>query len=467
VVILGGGSAGLTAACELVKNGVSVDLVEIKPVVGGLSLSFEQGDFRLDYGPHAFHVKDDDVDEIFKAFCHDGCYDTYMKACLLLHGQYFDYPLRFGQALLRLHPLVTARLLFDYCKAQARRLFTAVPEDSFEAWGVKRYGRTMYELAFGQYSRKVWGMPTTQLSKKMAEQKLPDLNLLELVVEALGGKGAKQKMLYSSYWYPKGGIGMVFENMARFITAGGSRIHKSSRASEIRLEDGQVKAVRISHTEGNPVLEVECSHLISTIPISDTIQAIVPSPPARTLSHAARLLYRNLILVFVVIDMPNVTHQIMVYLLDEDFTFNRIGEQKNIDPTMIPKDKTVLCFEICANEQGEIWQAPDERLFQMVKEDLTRLGTVPQEKIEGYFVRRLKHAYPISDLEFDRHLEVALGYLLSIPNLIPLGRQGLFIHNDIHDSMKMGLEGARHVLAGKPKTEWDKKAREYLDWRLR
>ena len=200
IIILGGGSAGLSSAVQLIKGGkTNIVLIEKESNVGGLATSFQYGDYRLDYGPHAFHSKDDEADELFKQFCDAGYKKIYMKACLFLDRKYFEYPLRFGQAILRINPKISIKMILDYFIAMFKRLFTNVAEDSFEAWGVKRYGRTIYELAFGNYSRKVWGTPTTELHWKMAQQKLPDLNLWELIKETLGGKGAKQKILYSSY----------------------------------------------------------------------------------------------------------------------------------------------------------------------------------------------------------------------------------------------------------------------------
>lgn len=466
IVILGGGSAGLSAAVRLIDGGYSnVVVVEKEGSVGGLASSFRFGEYKLDYGPHAFHSKKDTTDEIFKRFCPDGYYDIYMKANLLLHGKYFEYPLKFAQAAISLPLLFSIKMLADYFIAQVKRLFVKNPEVSFETWGVKRYGRTMYDAAFGNYSSKVWGTPTSQLHWKMAKQKLPDLNFFELVLEAIGGKGAKQKILYSSYYYPKGGIGKAFEGMEHYITRYGGKIFKKSKSVEIQLNNkGEVKTVVVDGYQGNQT--IPCSFLIPTIPIPDTIKIIRPSPPSEVLLAANKLNYRDLILVMIEIDMSNVTNQIMIYLLDKNFAFNRIGEQKNLDSTMIPKNKTVLCMEMCADADGSLYNSSDSFLFELAKKDLSKLNKVSEEKITGYFIRRLSHCYPVYDLTYDVNLDCVLNYLLNIPNVVPLGRQGLFIHNDMHDSMKMGIEGADFILSGQDKSVWIEKAQGYLNWHL-
>ena len=56
-VVLGAGPAGLSAAYHLTEKGYHVEIVDREPRVGGLGATFRWGDFKLDYGPHAFHVK--------------------------------------------------------------------------------------------------------------------------------------------------------------------------------------------------------------------------------------------------------------------------------------------------------------------------------------------------------------------------------------------------------------------------
>lgn len=464
-IVLGAGSAGLTAATLLQGAGADVTVVERTADVGGLAHTFEHGGFRLDYGPHAFHSKADEADRLFTEFAPKGYAPIRMRARLRLGGQQFDYPLRFGTAMLRLPVSTTFRMIRDYLAALVRRTMTEPPEDSFEAWGVKRYGRTMYELAFGGYSRRVWGMPTTQLSARLAEQKLPDLSFFELLRETFGGRGAKQKILYSSYLYPRGGVGVVFDAMASALRCHGGRILFGTHATEIRHDGARVKEVVVSSNGQKQTLG--CDVLISTIPIPAVVNALRPAPPPSQVEAAGRLIYRSLVLVMVVVERPNVTGEMMVYLLDPGFHSNRVGEQKNLDPSMIPLQQTVLCFEFCVNERSPDWDLPDYHFFSLAREDLRRLGVAEDDEISGYFVRRLPEAYPIYDLHFHEHLTPALEALTSLDNLVPLGRQGLFIHNDIHDSMMMAIEGVKHVLSGAAKEAWQQRVKGFLSWRLR
>ena len=73
-------------------------------------------------------------------------------------------------------------------------------------------GRTLYDLCFGIYSARVWGLPTSQISSKQA-QRVAKLNLKNIILRALGIK-ADPATYFTKYMYPRKGISVLFENMA-------------------------------------------------------------------------------------------------------------------------------------------------------------------------------------------------------------------------------------------------------------
>ena len=57
VVIIGAGPAGLTAAYELAKRGVTSTVLEADDIVGGISRTVERDGWRFDIGGHRFFTK--------------------------------------------------------------------------------------------------------------------------------------------------------------------------------------------------------------------------------------------------------------------------------------------------------------------------------------------------------------------------------------------------------------------------
>jgi len=461
-VVLGAGSAGLTAAYELLRQARPVVVVEQSPHLGGLARSFTYEGFRLDLGPHAFHVKNAELTDIVNDLCNGKLRQVEMCANLLFRDRQMNYPLNFREMARRLDFPLILRMVLDYLFVHAKGLIRDLPEDSFEAWCVKRYGRPLYRMAFGNYSEKVWGVPGSQLSCKLAQHKIPDMSLVDLILDTLKGSRARQKVYYTNYLYPDGGTGVIFTNMARRIEQAGGKIYTRSTASEINLAGGRVESVIIRDADGETVT-VPCTALISSIPLSALVPLLRPRLSRELRDTAAGLKYRGLILVYLVLDVPQVSEALMVYLLDERFRFNRFSEPKNVAPETMDPDKTILCFEICADHGDELWNTPDEELYRLALKDIEHIECIPADKIEKFFVLRLDNVYPIFTSRFDSDLGTILNRLSEIPNLLSIGKQGLFLNHDIHDSMEIGMLAARHSTADEwNSAAWYAKMKEYL-----
>ena len=126
------------------------------------------------------------------------------------------------QVLTGVSPLLSARIIFDYVVATLRSALSPPrKEHSFEEWGVRNLGRTLYDLCFGIYSARVWGLPTSQISSKQA-QRVAKLNLKNIILRTLGIK-ADPATYFTKYMYPRRGISVLFEGMAAEVRKGGQR----------------------------------------------------------------------------------------------------------------------------------------------------------------------------------------------------------------------------------------------------
>jgi len=464
-VIIGAGPAGLAAAWNLIKSGRKVAVVDISDACGGLSRTFEWNGLKLDYGPHSFHVKEERLTALFKELCYNDYVEvpSVIVAQLFVMGKFLSYPLKLREAVLKLNPLFVAKMLSDYFYANAKRLFVQEKEDSFEAWGKKRFGRCLYDLAFGTYSQKVWGISTAKLSHKLAQQKLPDINIIDILIEMLGGKGARQKQFYSAYLYPRNGIGQIFDTVAQKISDSGSLLFRNCEAVKIEINNARACRVTIKNHKTKELATIDCDSIVSSIPVNDLVPAFSPLPAQQIIMASGSFKYRSLILVYLLLETPQMTDKLMYYLIDKKFKFHRISELKNLKTGLIPDDKTVVCMEICCNEADEAWSMPDDSLYKLAVDDLMSLGLVGKRPSGAYHVKRLKNAYPVFDLNYDHRLSEVFSFLHSINNLYLIGRQGLFLNNDIHDSMEMGLLATDCLLKENSNKSWNKINDKFLN----
>ena len=121
---------------------------------------------------------------------------------------------------------------------------------------------------------------------------------------------------------------------------------------------------------------------------------------------------------------------------------------------MIPKDKPILCFELSANPGDTFWESDDELLFKVALSDIEKIDFFNESDIETFHIWRMSEAYPMYDLNFNKQLENVIESLSKTKNLYTVGRHGLFLNNDIHDSMEMGIKIATNLLEKEDVVSW-------------
>jgi protoporphyrinogen oxidase len=452
VVILGAGPAGMAAAWRLSALEYRVVVIEREAAVGGMGRTITVGeDFAVDFGPHTFHIRETvesrEILAAIKPFFGDDPLILTRGTRVLLRGKYYIYPLELLQVLLGVSPLLSARIVFDYLLATLKTtLSPPKKEDSFEEWGVRNLGRTLYDLCFGIYSARVWGLPTGQISSKQA-QRVAKLNLTNIILRVLGIK-ADPATYFTKYMYPRQGISLLYENMADAVRRAGNCIRLETTAVRVERDGSRVRRVIVSANGREE--PIDCDVVLSTLPLPAMVNMTSPPLPADIVAHAACLRYRSLKLIYVVLKRSQLTDFHWVYLLDEEFRVNRVSEQKNVSPHMVPPDRTVLCVELSLWKDEPLWQASDDEIYRLALRDLMKMGYgITESEVESYFVIDIPTAYPVYELNFEDHLIPVLEGVHALDNVLTLGRHGLFLNNSMDDNVLLGMRVAEHLEANR------------------
>jgi protoporphyrinogen oxidase len=446
VLVLGAGLTGLTAGHALAKAGVGVRIIEREPAVGGLARTIARGPFRFDLGGHRFFTQDERIERLVQGLLGRDCLTVHRRSQIFLRNRYIDYPLSPANAMSGLGVPTALRIVLDHAGEKLRARFGAREMVSLEDWVVGHFGRTLFDIYFKEYSEKIWGMGCESISMDWVAQRIQGLSLGKAIRSAFLRRGRDApRTLAERFHYPSHGIGRIAERLAEEIESR-NQVLCNVEVSRLRHEDSRVRAVVVR--DGRGTSAVEGRAFISTVPLTDLVRMLDPRPPADVLGAAARLKFRDLVVVAVMLNRERATDQTWLYFPERRIPFGRIHEPTNWSRRMAPPGKTLLVAEqFCFRGDGT-WSASDQELVDRTIRHLHGLGIIVRREVLDGAVLRIPKAYPHFEVGYQEHCRTILGYLRRFRNLFPAGRGGTFSYYNMDQAMASGLELAERVLGG-------------------
>src|SRR5713226_2633067 len=175
VAIIGAGPAGLTAAYLLARRGISVTVIESDPqYVGGISRTAQYKGFHFDIGGHRFFSKSKQVEDFWTEILPEEMMVRPRSSRIYYNGEFYSYPLKPFEALMKLGLLESALCAMSYVKA---RLAPQAHPKCFEDWVTNQFGARLFRTFFKTYTEKVWGMSCKEISADWAAQRIKGLSL--------------------------------------------------------------------------------------------------------------------------------------------------------------------------------------------------------------------------------------------------------------------------------------------------
>lgn len=458
--IVGGGVTGLSTAWQLAGRGMEVTLFEAEDHLGGMAATFGHGDFLLDLGPHKFFSVMEDRMRLAEEIMGDDFLTVPKRSRIRLAGRFLNYPVGMLDLVKNLNPLVALFGGLSYLFQTLWNLFERSQPQSYEDVLVRKFGRRLYELIFAQYARKIWGEPST-LARSLAETRVAVPGLFTLLWRMLFAPRGGPLIHAETFRYPKYGSGQFCERLASLARESGARIELGTALTGIELEGKRVKALRLAG--GREIAIGEEDVVVSTCAAAYLARLVTPKPPEEVLAAAQGLKTRDLILVYTVLNRPTVSQDNWLFFPEGKYVFNRVFEQKNFSPFMIPAESTVLCSEIVVSSP-EMQQASPETLIERTLAGLEESGLAPRTQVVETFTRKVRWAYPVYDREYERNAAIVYDYLDDIANLYAVGRQGGFNYIGQIDCLDIGIVTAEHIARRQGKTGWDALRRHFASY---
>ncbi len=459
VVIIGAGPAGLTAAYQLSKEGLTSTILEADTVVGGISRTVEADGWRFDIGGHRFFTKVKDVDALwFEILGEDEFLQRPRLSRIFYNGKLYDYPLSARNALGNLGILEAIKCGFSYLWVRIRR-----PSDltTFEGFVASRFGWRLYRTFFKTYTEKVWGMPATEIQADWGAQRIKDLSLLRAGIDALTPKWVKQRKskakqttsLIEEFNYPKYGPGQMWEKAADIVTERGSTLTFSAPVSRIAHSSG--RATQVEAEIGGSKTIMDCDHVVSSMPFGALVKAMDPPAPDPVIAAADGLRYRDFITVALVVPESAGFEDNWIYIHDPKVAVGRIQNFGSWSPYLIKEGRTCLGLEFFVTEGDSVWTMSDEALIAQGTRELELLGLVDANQVEAGYVVRMPKAYPIYDGEYKQNVDVIREWLAAnVVNVHPVGRNGMHKYNNQDHSMVTAMLTAENIASGTSHDVW-------------
>jgi len=494
-IIIGAGPAGLTAAIEFQRSSaIKPILIEASQEIGGLSRTIRHRGNRMDIGGHRFFSKSDRVMkwwlEMMPVERRSGeggelryqgqqrgvpepaaapdpqTEDLVMlvrqrKSRIYFLRRFFDYPIRLTASTLKNMGIIrTVRCGLSY-------MWTVVlpqrEEHTLEDFLINRFGRQLYLTFFKSYTEKVWGVPCHELSAEWGAQRIKGLSLKGVATHFLkktfGARGPgdiaqkeTETSLIEKFLYPKLGPGQLWEHVADLVRKDGGEIHFGIAIDRICLDGGKVISVEgVNESGGRVVFTGE--YFFSTMPVKELIRAIDPPVPSEVAEVSEGLVYRDFIIVGLLVKKLAVTEKDgtklrdnWIYIQEPDVMVGRLQIFNNWSPWLVESEDMIwIGLEYFCNDTDPMWKLSDEEMTRFAVDEGVKLGIVAAEDVVDSHVAHVPKTYPAYLGSYNR-FEVIRNYTDRIENLFLIGRNGMHKYNNQDHSMLTAMTAVENII---------------------
>jgi protoporphyrinogen oxidase len=427
LLVVGAGPAGLTVAWRAAANGHDVRVVDAAPSIGGMAASIEVGGQRVDYGSHRLHPSTPThLLAALRALLGSDLQERPRNGRLHLRERWIGFPLRTSELVRRLPLGFAASAMSDALTKPIRR----PREDSFAEVVRVGLGATMLRDFYGPYATKLWGSPPDELAGELARRRIAASTPTAMVRKLVRGVNPARR----TFLYPRLGYGQIVERVAEAAIDAGVRIDLATGAE--RLEPCADR-VRVLLSQGECV---DADRVVWTAPLTGLVRA-APSAPADVTAAVRAMRHRAMVLVYLVLVQPRYTAFDAHYVPDAALAMTRVSEPKNYRDGPDPVDHTVLCVEVPCTIGDDWWNVATDVAAERLTDDLVRIG-LPRPIVEHVEVRRLPSVYPVYERGTTEAFAVVDSWASGLAGVTVLGRQGLFVADNLHHVMDMGWTAA-------------------------
>jgi len=272
--------------------------------------------------------------------------------------------------------------------------------------------------------------------------------------------------LIERFLYPKFGPGQMWEEVARKVAQAGGRLHLRHRVVAVERTGNKVTAVVARDEVDGSVRTIPCDYFVSTMPVRDLTAMLKPSDD-QVIRVADRLPYRDFMTAGLLVSRMHLRGPAnrangmppdnWIYIQEPDVRIGRLQVFNNWSPAMVADSQTIwLGLEYFCRAGDDLWSMSDGEFLEFAARELEKIGMIGRDDVLDGTVVRVPKAYPAYFGEY-REFDKIRSYLDTLPNVYPIGRNGMHRYNNQDHSMLAANAAVTSILnagAGKSKI-WD------------
>ena len=199
--VIGSGISGLACANILLENNFIPTVFEGKKYSGGLiSCSKENGNLFHRVGGHVFNSKNEKVSQWFwnKFDKNNEFLKAKRNAAIYINKKFIKYPIELN--LKQLDPSVGNLVINELIDLSRKR--KDLNNSSFEEFLDNNFGKTLCEIYFKKYNKKIWNKDLSKIPMDWLQDKLPIIDPKEILFKNIFSS-IEDNMVHSNFYYPK------------------------------------------------------------------------------------------------------------------------------------------------------------------------------------------------------------------------------------------------------------------------
>lgn len=401
-IIIGAGPLGLTAAHYFLTH------TEIRPIVlerekfiGGMSRTLNFSGNLLEIGKHRLFSDDAEILSLWRTLLPDDDLPERQRvAAVICRGKIFECPIA------PTFKTIAGLGLFGALSIGASLLkskFARRDEITLADVLSNRFGQKFGEIFFGNYATKIFGRSPEELGAAW-NSRLP----AELTAD---GK----------FFYPKRGVGQLWQNLADKIKKLGGEVLTASNVKSFRVDDNKfVKTVTVESLAGT--LNFPADIFLTSMTFDELADALDEKIlPANLRDIAKNLPYRSLVTVGLLVDKLKIsTPAQTIYVAEPSIKLARLNIFNNLSPELVADKNSVwLGLDYFCSTDDDLWSMDEDAFVKFAADELVTLGIIDAGSVKLGVRVKVPKVYPVFD-DDDKLVELR-GVLNDIKNLKRLG----------------------------------------------